>query len=100
MTIADTIHGERVPGHRPWPRVIVRRDGWHFAGQQLAEGHWTLLGLWGDAGAVHMSILADAIGAIAVITLECPDGRYPSIGALHPPAEGNRQDLPGCFCRH
>jgi Ni,Fe-hydrogenase III large subunit len=85
MTIADIIHGDRVPGHRPWPRVIVRRDGWHHAGQQLAEGHWTLLGLWGDTGAVHMAVLDEGAADIAVLTLECTE-TFPSIGAVHPPA--------------
>ncbi len=85
MAIADTIQGDRVPGHRPWPRVIVRRDGWHFAGQQLAERHWALLGLWGDTGAVHMAVLDERAADIAVLTLECTE-TFPSIGAVHPPA--------------
>ena len=85
MTIADIIHGERVPAHRPWPRLIVQRNGWHFAGQQLAEGHWTLLGLWGDTGAVHMAVLDERAADAAVLTLECTE-TFPSVGAVHPPA--------------
>src|SRR5262249_43174720 len=27
-----------------------------------------------------------AVGDIAVVTIECPSGRFPSVGALHPPA--------------
>ncbi|HEY7239287.1 MAG TPA: NADH-quinone oxidoreductase subunit C [Burkholderiales bacterium] len=47
---------------------------------------WTLLGLWGDIGAVHMTVLDEAIPDIAVLTFECRDGTFPSVGALHPPA--------------
>ena len=84
--IIDTIAGERISGHRPWPRVIVGADGWRRAGEELQALRWALLGLWGDAGAVHMTVLDEAIADIAVLTLECRDGTFPSIGALHPPA--------------
>src|SRR5262245_9698644 len=86
MPILDTIAGNRIPGHRPWPRVIVREDGWRFAAQQCAAGQWTLLGLWGDAGAVHMAVLDERSADVAVLTLECKDGTFPSVGAVHPPA--------------
>ena len=33
-----------------------------------------------------MALLSEDDGGIAVLTLPCPDGRYPSIGAAHPPA--------------
>ena len=54
----------------------------------LAAGHLSLLGLWGDTGAVHMAVLAarQASRDVVVISLECPDGSFPSVGALHPPA--------------
>jgi Ni,Fe-hydrogenase III large subunit len=84
--ITDTIAGERVSGHRPWPRIIVGADGWHRAGAELQALRWTLLGLWGDTGAVHMAVLDEPASDLAVLTLECPDGTFPSIGALHPPA--------------
>ena len=53
---------------------------------ELAAGHATLLGLWGDTGAVHMAVMDEAARDIAVVSVECPDGRFPSVGALHPPA--------------
>jgi Ni,Fe-hydrogenase III large subunit len=84
--LIDMIEGERVDGHRPWPRIVVREEGWRFATSQLAAGHWTLLGLWGDAGAVHLGVLDEGAGEIAVVTIACPDGRFPSVGAAHPPA--------------
>jgi Ni,Fe-hydrogenase III large subunit/Ni,Fe-hydrogenase III component G len=87
--LIDMIEGRRIAEHRPWPRVVVNEDGWRSATNQLAAGHWTLLGLWGDfdtahVGSVHMSVLSER--EIAVITIDCPAGRYPSVGALHPPA--------------
>jgi hypothetical protein len=64
----------------------VNEDGWRLAINQLSAGSWTLLGLWGDTGAVHMATLAEDTREIAVVTIPCPDGRFPSVGALHPPA--------------
>ena len=78
--------GRRVDGHRPWPRVIVTAQAWSAVTGELAAGNITLLGLWGDAGVVHMAVLDEAACAIAVVSIECPDGRFPSVGALHPPA--------------
>ena len=89
-SLADIIpHGDRVDSHRPWPRVIVTTDGWRHVTGALAAGRATLLGLWGDFGAtpaVYMAIMAEATGEIAVLTLACPAGTFPSVGALHPPA--------------
>jgi Ni,Fe-hydrogenase III large subunit len=84
--LIEQIEGERSGRHRPWPRVVVNEDGWRFVGSQLSAGYWTLLALWGDAADVHMAVLDETAREIAVITLPCPDGRFPSVGALHPPA--------------
>jgi len=84
--IIDTIAGQRVPGHRPWPRVVVGADEWRHASEALKAGTWTLMSLWGDTRAVHMAVLDEAIADIAVLTFECQDGTFPSVGALHPPA--------------
>ncbi len=78
--------GNRVRHHGPWPRAIVDPAVWDFAAGQLADGHWTLLGLWGETDAVHMAVLDERSGDIGVISLECPEGRYPSVGRRHPPA--------------
>jgi Ni,Fe-hydrogenase III large subunit len=85
MPLIDRIEGNKVAHHRPWPRVVAGETGWRFAIEQLAAGHWTLLGLWGDASAVHMALLAEPAD-IAVVTLACPDRTFPSVGARHPPA--------------
>jgi len=84
----DTIVGRKVDGHRPHPRFIVDEEGWRSISGQLADGYWCLLGLWGDTGAVHMAVLDEAQGPaeLAVVSLDCSGGRFPSAGALHPPA--------------
>ena len=82
----DTIEGKTIPEHRPCSRLVVDEDGWRFATGQLAGGYWTLLGLWGDTDAVHMAVLDESAREIAVVTIPSPDGQFPSVGALHPPA--------------
>jgi Ni,Fe-hydrogenase III large subunit len=71
---------------RPWPRAVVAAGAWGDVAQMCAEQRATLLGLWGEPGAVHMAVCDVAFGEVAVVTLDCPDGTFPSVGALHPPA--------------
>src|SRR6266481_1806516 len=85
-TVRAAVEATTIPGHRPWPRLVVDEDGWRFAASQLSAGSWTLLGLWGDIGEVHMAVLDEGARGIAVVTIPCPDGRFPSVGAVHPPA--------------
>ena len=85
--LGDILHaGRRVTAHRPWPRAIVDAEGWDNAAFQAADGHCTLLSLWGEADAVHMALAAGDPAEIAVFTLPCPDGTFPSVGQYHPPA--------------
>lgn len=72
--------------HRPWRRVVVGDDGWSAAIDRLADGRAILFGLWGDDGAVHMALLAADGREIAVVSYECLNGGFPSVGARHPPA--------------
>lgn len=86
-TLIDLIgEGRRIAQHRPWPRAVVDPAIWSFAVDQLADGRWSLLDLWGEAESVHMAVLAEPAGEIGVITLECADRRFPSVGRRHPPA--------------
>ena len=78
--------GRKAESHRPFPRATVGADGWQLAVRELVEARATLLGLWGDKDAVHLALLEEPLGAIAVFTLECPDGKFPSVGAHHPAA--------------
>ena len=84
MTGLATLTGQEVMGHRPWPREIVSADVWRNAAQGLAGGLWTLSGLWGDDGMVHMALVDTT--TLAVLSLPCPDGYFPSVGRLHSPA--------------
>ena len=86
VPIVETIAGRKVDGHRPWPRIVTNEQGWMLAAERLASGNWIMLGLWGDEGAAHMALLGEIASDIAVVTIECQSGRYPSVGALHPPA--------------
>jgi Ni,Fe-hydrogenase III large subunit len=83
----DGLNGRIIAEHRPWPRIEVQADIWTEAADRLSHGILNLLGLWGDSQAVHMAV-ADASDAnrIRVLSLTCPEGRYPSVGRVHPPA--------------
>ena len=78
------VMGRAVAAHRPFPRVMVEPAVWRLAAERLAEGVCTLLSLWGEPGQVHMALLEGR--AVGVVSVACPEGRYPSVGALHPPA--------------
>ncbi|MGA2944195.1 MAG: NADH-quinone oxidoreductase subunit C [Xanthobacteraceae bacterium] len=87
--LIDIIEGKRVEDHRPWPRLIVTPETWRMVANEIAAGHATLAGLWGAAGAscsVHMAFIEPDINIVAVVSLECPDETFPSVGAVHPPA--------------
>jgi Ni,Fe-hydrogenase III large subunit len=90
--------GEAVTAHRPWPRVVLGSDDWESASFLLADGHCTLLGLWGEKDCVHMALAVQDPLEIAIVSLACPDGAFPSVGRHHPPAirlERTIQDLFG-----
>ena len=71
---------------KPSPRTVVEIPVWNFAAEQLAEGDWSLLGLWGDRGSVHMALLDAETAEHGLITIECPHGTFPSIARHHLPA--------------
>jgi Ni,Fe-hydrogenase III large subunit len=78
--------GRRDEAHWPHPRVFVDAQNWRRAADALAQGQLTLLGLWGDRAAVHMALFEEMSGDIAVMSLDCPQQCFPSVGAVHPPA--------------
>jgi Ni,Fe-hydrogenase III large subunit/Ni,Fe-hydrogenase III component G len=80
-----------IEAHRPWPRRLVDQPMWRALCEQLAAGHFTLLGLWGeqlDMGMVHMALLEKDKGCAspAVASFACVDGFFPSVSRHHPPA--------------
>ncbi len=78
----------------------VTAEDWRALAAALNSESATLLGLWGDGETVRMAVLDDSDAAIAVFSLACPDGRYPSVGRVHAPAqrlERSVEDLTGHF---
>ena len=87
MPLNDIIAaGRRVESHRPWPRTVITADAWCAAATRIVTGEATLLGLWGDVGAVHMAMIDEVSDEIAIVTIECPDGKFRSVGRVHAPA--------------
>lgn len=86
-SLTDLIRQDAAPAHgRAWSRGRVDAASWTFAATQLAEGRLTLLDLWGETDAVHMALLDEPGREIGIVSLACPDGRYPSVGQRHLPA--------------
>ncbi len=79
--------GQPVTEHHPWPRVVVSAETWNALIAGLTGNAWTLLGLWGEIGMVHLAVHESASEFIGVASLPCPDGQFPSVGRLHPPAQ-------------
>jgi Ni,Fe-hydrogenase III large subunit len=80
------LKGRKILEHNPWPRAAVDASTWMLAASELAQGRLGLLGLWGEPSAVHMAVMDEPAGEIAVVSLDCPDRSYPSVGMHHPPA--------------
>jgi Ni,Fe-hydrogenase III large subunit len=84
--VADLLGmGRAIEAHRPFLRAVVNAAVWRQAIEHLGAGDCTLLSVWGELTQVHMALLEDD-GSIGVLTIDCPDGHYPSIGVQHPPA--------------
>jgi len=80
------LEGREIRHRSPWPRAEVGAHLWRFVISELAQGRLDLLGLWGEPSTVHMAIMDGETAEIAVVSLECADRVYPSVGALHKPA--------------
>lgn len=78
--------GTPVGASRPWPRVMVDAEAWLAAGESLAQGELSLLGLWGEPGVVHLALLESGVPP-AMLSLACPDGSFPSVARHHAPAD-------------
>jgi Ni,Fe-hydrogenase III large subunit len=82
--LIDKISGDRIEEHRPVPRIVVTAQTWRMLAGELAEGRVGLVGLWGDTDKVHMALREEA--EVIVVTVECQDGKFPSVGQVHAPA--------------
>ncbi|WP_114391717.1 nickel-dependent hydrogenase large subunit [Oleisolibacter albus] len=85
--------------HEPWPRFELSVEGWTGLRDRLAAvPAWSLLGLWGETGMVHLALRDDTDGDIAVASLTCPQQSFPSLSGVRPAAkrlERAIQDLTG-----
>src|SRR5581483_9975826 len=87
LSLSDILaDGVSAGPQRPWPRAVVSPETWNVAGRHAADGRLTMLGLWGEADAVHMALLQEAPLQIGVITTRSTNGEFPSVGAIHAPA--------------
>ncbi len=90
--------GAPVVEHRPWPRYTTTPEGWRSVIEALAVNPWSLLGLWAEPGVVHAALREDRTGGVAVLSLDCLDGSFPSLSGVRPSAvrlERAIQDLYG-----
>ncbi len=78
---------------RPWPRLHADVEGWLRAAGGLRDGAYGLAGYWGEPGRVNLALIdiptetAEApTGGLCLVSLDCPAGRFPSVGAVFPPA--------------
>src|SRR6185437_11103389 len=78
--------GSVVQRHRSWQRIHINADAWEMAAKFLAEPQYTLMGLWGDVGSVHMAILDEFSYHLKILSLGCQDGKFPSVAEVYPPA--------------
>lgn len=99
LKLAELIGGRTaIARHSPWPKFEIDVEVWQTAIEQLAISNWTLLGLWGETNAVNMALLEEAASQIAVVSLRCPEGHFPSVAKKHLPAmrlERTIRDLHG-----
>jgi Ni,Fe-hydrogenase III large subunit len=89
--------GEAAP-QLPWPRYRLSPEQWAALILHLTVADWSVLALWGDVGTVHVALYDPNAAAIAVASLACPDGHFPSLSGVRPGAirlERAAQDLFG-----
>src|SRR3954451_8512980 len=87
MNLTDSMsHFSKAGAHAPWPRVAVDEPAWSGIARDLAAGRWTLVSLWAEQSAVHMALFEEKAVEGTVVSYECRLGRFPSVGAAHPPA--------------
>ncbi len=71
---------------RPWPRFRLSQEQWLDLATHLTIADWALLGLWAEPGEVHAAFCDASGGTLAVASLACAEGSFPSLAALRPGA--------------
>ena len=81
------LEGRKVEQHGPWPRAVVDASIWQFADQRTGAG---TLEPARPVGRTRRRCTwrswMNSTAEIAVVSLDCPDRSYPSVGEHHPPA--------------
>jgi Ni,Fe-hydrogenase III large subunit len=98
VDLLDFLTGGEATAQRPWPRRRLTRTLWLDVATHLAVVDWALIGLWAEPAEVHAALLDQTSGAVAVASLPCPDGSFPSLAGVRPGAqrlERAAQDLFG-----
>src|ERR1700733_5130265 len=75
-----------VPSHRPVPRHLLEPEAWTALIGALGSTDWELFGLWADGDVLHVALRDPGPGTFAVLTRDCPDKSYPSLGHVRPGA--------------
>jgi Ni,Fe-hydrogenase III large subunit len=87
-TLLAFIPGARnVLGAGPLVRHRIDATTWESIAARLAtESGWALTDLWSDGTEVHMAIAEPAARTLAIVSLPCREGHYPSVARHHVPA--------------
>ena len=81
----------------PFPVSPVTVRGWSALAHALAAGRFTLLSLWGEAGAVCMALHDAEARRVAVARLDGVTGGFPSVGVHHAPAQRLERSVADLF---
>ena len=96
--IAFLSQGELVPHHKPFPRYYLSVAEWQQMIQEAARAKWALLGIWGEPDEVHAAFYEGNTQEIAVASIVCAQGSFPSLSSVYPGAirlERTIQDFTG-----
>ena len=81
------LEGRKIQQHSPWPRAVVDASVWKFAAKRTgARGAGACLASGANRQRCTWRSWMDDAAEIAVVSLDCPDRSYPSVGMHHPPA--------------
>jgi Ni,Fe-hydrogenase III large subunit len=84
----------------PFAVSAVTQVQWIALAEALAEGRFTLLGLWASEGAAQMALHDPAARRVAVARLDGLTEGFPSVGRRHPPAQRMERAAADLFGLH
>ncbi|MGO4869507.1 MAG: hydrogenase expression protein HypE [Roseiarcus sp.] len=66
--------------------IEIGDEPWGDATERLASGGAKLVSLWGDGAEARMALSSVGRADLELVGYACVDGKFPSVGAAHPPA--------------